>query len=68
MALYLNERFNFSVDIEKIKIAGILHDYAKEMSFEDSIHYLEKYLIKYNRTKERFNARRSAKTDKRKKI
>lgn len=44
MALYLNERFNFSVDIEKIKIAGILHDYAKEMSFEDSIHYLEKYL------------------------
>lgn len=44
MALYLNERFGFLVDEEKIKIAGILHDYAKTMSFEESTKYLEKYL------------------------
>ena len=44
MALFLNKRFNFQVDEEKIKLAGILHDYAKEMSFEESVKYLEKHL------------------------
>lgn len=44
MALYLNGKFNFGVSEEKIKMAGILHDYAKEISFEDSVKYLEKYL------------------------
>ena len=44
MALMLNRRFNFGVDENKIKVAGILHDYTKKKTFEESIKIVEKYL------------------------
>lgn len=44
MALFLNKRFDFKVDENKIKIAGILHDYTKELPFEESLKIVEKYL------------------------
>ncbi len=44
MALFLNEHFDFKVPEEKIKIAGILHDYTKELTFEESIKIVERYL------------------------
>lgn len=44
MALMLNRRFNFGVDENKIKVAGILHDYTKKKTFEESIKIIEKYL------------------------
>lgn len=44
MALMLNEYFNFCVDENKIKIAGILHDYTKKKSFKEAIKIVEKYL------------------------
>lgn len=46
MALYLKDMYGdkFDIDYEKIKIAGILHDYTKNMSFEEATKYLEKYL------------------------
>ncbi len=46
MALYLKDMYGdkFDIDYEKIKIAGILHDYTKNMSFEEAAKYLEKYL------------------------
>ena len=46
MALYLKDMYGdkFDIDYEKIKIAGILHDYTKNMSFEEAIEYLKKYL------------------------
>ncbi|MBQ8293588.1 MAG: bis(5'-nucleosyl)-tetraphosphatase (symmetrical) YqeK [Bacilli bacterium] len=42
MALKLNHQFG--VDVEKIKLAGILHDYTKEMTLDESVAYLTKYL------------------------
>lgn len=44
MALFLNKHFDFKVPEEKIKIAGLLHDYTKELTFEESIKIVEKYL------------------------
>lgn len=44
MALFLNKRFGFNVDENKIKIAGILHDYTKELTFQEAIKVIEKYL------------------------
>ena len=46
MALYLKDMYGdkFDIDYEKIKIAGILHDYTKNMSFEEAVEYLTKHL------------------------
>lgn len=47
MALYLKDMYGddkFDIDYEKIKISGILHDYTKNMSFEEAVQYLSKYL------------------------
>lgn len=43
MALYLKDMYEdkFNIDYEKIKIAGILHDYTKNMSFEEAVEYLK---------------------------
>lgn len=43
MALYLKDMYEdkFDIDYEKIKIAGILHDYTKNMSFEEAVEYLK---------------------------
>lgn len=44
MALYLKDMYGedkFDIDYEKIKIAGILHDYTKNMSFEEAVEYLK---------------------------
>ncbi len=43
MALYLKDMYGdkFNIDYEKIKIAGILHDYTKNMSFEEAVEYLK---------------------------
>ena len=44
MALYLKDRYGedkFDIDYGKIKIAGILHDYTKNMSFEEAVEYLK---------------------------
>ncbi len=46
MALYLKDMYGdrFDIDYEKIKIAGILHDYTKNMPFEEAVEYLKKHL------------------------
>lgn len=41
MALKINECFNFKIDEEKIKIAGILHDYTKRYSFSESMEIIK---------------------------
>ena len=43
MALYLKDMYGedkFDIDYGKIKIAGILHDYTKNMPFEKAVEYL----------------------------
>ena len=41
MALKINKHFNFNLDEEKIKIVGILHDYTKRYSFEESLEIIK---------------------------
>ncbi len=36
----------YGVDVEKAKIAGLLHDNAKEMSPEEMLDYVEKIILK----------------------
>lgn len=42
-AVEVNNLFNFGIDNEKLKIAGILHDIAKIYDFDTSLEMLKKY-------------------------
>lgn len=44
MALFLNEHHHLGLDEEKIRLAGILHDYSKIYSDQEMIQVLQKYI------------------------
>ena len=43
-AVKLNEKFNFGLDSEKLRITGLLHDVAKIYDLETSLEMLSKYV------------------------
>jgi predicted HD superfamily hydrolase involved in NAD metabolism len=42
-AVELNHKFQFGLDDELLRVTGLLHDYAKIYSFDESIKMLKKY-------------------------
>ncbi len=46
MALFLNKKYNFGVSEEKIKVAGIVHDYTKILNEAQENKVLQKYYAK----------------------
>lgn len=46
MAVLLNDELSLGLDLEKVKVAAILHDYAKVLPEEEQLLLLSKYLTK----------------------
>ena len=46
MALLLNEKYNLGLDVEKVKLAGILHDYSKIYTDQEMIERLVPFIGK----------------------